>query len=238
MNRLRRMLREIALVSNRVYGMVLRRTMGRQAFFDPCEFDWVAELESNWEVIRDEYQAIETGRLPGMDEILPQDSRLGGRHWKLLALRYWSRDVEANCELLPRTWELVRQIPGMTMAAFSVLDGGKAIAPHRGVYAGLLRCHLAIVLPERSDATGIRVGNERRHWTLGKAVVFDDGYEHEVWNWSDSSRVVLLIDITRPLARPWSWLNGAVTSAVCRLFVISTTRWGKLTMRSASASGF
>lgn len=230
---LRRTLREIARVFNRAYGMVLRRFMGRRAFFDPGEFAWVAELESHWEVIRDEFMAIEAGRLPGMDEILPHDRRLGGRHWKLLALRYWSRDVEANCELFPRTWELVRRIPGMTMAAFSVLEGGKAIAPHRGVYAGLLRCHLAIVLPACAEATGIRVGNERRHWALGKAMVFDDGYEHEVWNRSETSRVVLLIDTKRPLGRPWSWVNGAVTRAVCGLFVISTTRWWKLAVRSA-----
>jgi aspartyl/asparaginyl beta-hydroxylase (cupin superfamily) len=35
-------------------------------------------------------------------------------------------------------------------------------------------------------------------WQEGKCLVFDDSFEHEVWNKSDSERVVLLIQFWHP----------------------------------------
>jgi len=35
-------------------------------------------------------------------------------------------------------------------------------------------------------------------WEEGKALVFDDSYEHEVWNRTDEDRVVLLWDVWHP----------------------------------------
>jgi hypothetical protein len=29
---------------------------------------------------------------------------------------------------------------------------------------------------------GIRVGDDKRQWEVGKALVFDESFEHEVWN--------------------------------------------------------
>ena len=44
----------------------------------------------------------------------------------------------------------------------------------------------------------MRIGAERRHWTAGRVTLFDDAYEHEVWNNASSARVVLLIDVWHP----------------------------------------
>jgi aspartate beta-hydroxylase len=37
-----------------------------------------------------------------------------------------------------------------------------------------------------------------REWEEGRAWVFDDTIEHEAWNESDRTRVILLFDIERP----------------------------------------
>jgi hypothetical protein len=44
----------------------------------------------------------------------------------------------------------------------------------------------------------MRVGEERRTWQRGRCLVFDDSWEHEVWNKSDQLRAVLLMDTWHP----------------------------------------
>jgi beta-hydroxylase len=90
---------------------------------------------------------------------------------------------------------------------FSILDPSKRIPPHRGPYNGVLRLHLGLLVPEPANATGIRIGAEVRHWQEGRALIFDDAYEHEAWNDSERERVVLFVDFEKPLAFPASVLN-------------------------------
>ena len=62
-------------------------------------------------------------------------------------------------------------------------------------------------MPEPRDKVRIRIGKDFRHWTEGEALIFDDTYNHEVWNDTDGFRVVLFVDFARPLRQPWHWLN-------------------------------
>ena len=88
----------------------------------------------------------------------------------------------------------------------------------------MLRHHLALMVPEPATASGIRVGGEVRHWEEGKSMVFDDTYEHEAWNDTDSDRVVLFLDIVRPLRPPLSWVNSLILAAVQRSRFIKAAR--------------
>ena len=45
----------------------------------------------------------------------------------------------------------------------------------------------------------MRVDDQIRQWEEGRCFVFDDTYDHEVWNKTDQERVVLLIDVDRPM---------------------------------------
>ncbi|EWM28450.1 aspartyl asparaginyl beta-hydroxylase [Nannochloropsis gaditana] len=45
---------------------------------------------------------------------------------------------------------------------------------------------------------GIRIGDQVREWVEGKCLVFDDAYEHEVWNLTEEERVLLLVDFWHP----------------------------------------
>jgi len=57
------------------------------------------------------------------------------------------------------------------------------------------RLHLGLVVP---TACGLRVGSETRSWRDGECLIFDDTIEHEAWNRSEKSRLILLLDFLRP----------------------------------------
>jgi aspartate beta-hydroxylase len=77
----------------------------------------------------------------------------------------------------------------------SVLGAHSHIAPHCGPVNTRLTCHLGLVVTPASE---LRVGREVVRWQEGRCLVFDDSFEHEVWNKSETARVVLLIQFWHP----------------------------------------
>jgi beta-hydroxylase len=186
-------------------------------FLDPGAFAWVAPLEAHWEVIRGELDEVLQRRddLPNFQDIsTDQASITDDDRWKTFFLFGYGFKSEANCARCPRTTALLEQVPGMTTAMFSILSAGKHIEAHRGPYRGVLRYHLGLRIPEPASAAGISVGGEVRHWAEGKSLVFDDGYEHFAWNDTEGLRVVLFMDVIRPLKRPAADLNAALIKAI------------------------
>jgi beta-hydroxylase len=102
----------------------------------------------------------------------------------------------------------------MTTAMFSILSPRKHILDHRGPYKGVLRYHLGLIVPRDAEDCKIRVGEDFRHWMQGESMVFDDTYNHEVWNDTDETRVVLFVDVLRPLPFPESLINRAIVKAI------------------------
>jgi len=94
---------------------------------------------------------------------------------------------------------VLQKIPGMKSAMFSILAPRKHIPEHRGLWKGVLRYHLGLIIPEPVGSSRIRVGKDVRFWEEGKSMIFDDSHPHEVWNDCDSQRIVLFVDVERPL---------------------------------------
>ena len=44
----------------------------------------------------------------------------------------------------------------------------------------------------------MRVADETREWEVGRALCFDDAFEHEVFNDTAAERAVLLFDVWHP----------------------------------------
>src|SRR5204863_5442246 len=110
--------------------------------------------------------------------------------------------------------------PGLVGAMFSILEPGKFLPPHRGPYNGVLRLHLGLIVPDAAERIGIRVVDQIRHWAEGRALIIDDTFEHEVWNDTDHTRVVLFLDFARPLRLTARWLNWlALHTFIFRLFI-------------------
>ena len=112
----------------------------------------------------------------------------------------------------------------MKTAMFSILAAGKHIPNHRGPYKGVLRHHLGLIVPEPAADCRIRVGDEIRHWTEGGSLVFDDTYDHEVWNDTDGERVVLFLDVVRPLTGVAAHINTALLWLIAHSPLIADAR--------------
>ncbi len=90
---------------------------------------------------------------------------------------------------------------------------GKAIPAHEGPYRGYLRYHLGLVVPE-ANPPSIRIKDEHYTWKEGESILFDDSWNHEVYNESVGDRVVLIVDIRRPMPLPFAFFNRFVESVM------------------------
>jgi aspartyl/asparaginyl beta-hydroxylase (cupin superfamily) len=179
------------------------------AFFDAADFPWTVALESHWQTIRAELDAVLLHRssIPNFQQVSADQHILTENdHWKTYFLYIYGHAIADNCARCPETTRLLRAIPGMKTAMFSILAPGKHIPEHRGPYKGVLRYHLGLKIPAEG-ASRIRVKDHTRAWTEGTSLVFDDSHAHEAWNDAQEQRVVLFVDFLRPLPAPLSLLN-------------------------------
>ena len=210
---------------HRIYGRF--SLVGTEPFLDPGQFSWTHLLESHFPAIRAEAEQVLRVRdaLPNFQNIAPDDIQLSDDdRWKTYWFVGYGVWDDANCIRSPRTAAVLRAIPGMTTAFFSILAPGKRLPLHVGPYRGVLRQHLALVVPDPADRAAIEVGGEVRHWQEGQSLTFDDTYLHRAWNDTDGVRVVLFCDIVRPLRWPLSWLNRLIIAAVARSPFVKRTR--------------
>ena len=128
-------------------------------------------------------------------------SLLNDARWSAFHLFKNGERVEENaarCPLIMRLLELL-PIPRIKrrspMALISILKPGTHIPPHHGMINTRLICHIPLVVP---SGCRLRVGAETRDVVEGKAMIFDDSFEHEAWNDGDAVRAVLLFEIWRP----------------------------------------
>jgi ornithine lipid ester-linked acyl 2-hydroxylase len=219
-----------------VLGWIARKNFdysscGRGEFFELDAFPFVAVLEHNWTLIRGEVarlmmrKDLAAFQEASADALTVAQDR-GWRTAPLLTYGFRSEGLIAQC---PETWRLLQGVPGLVGAMFSVLEPGRFLPPHRGPYNGLLRLHLGLIVPDEPDKVAIRVADKIMPWEEGRALVFDDTREHEAWNDSDQTRVVLLVDFARPLRTPARLLNWLVLhSFIFRPFIregLFRARW-------------
>lgn len=192
---------------------------GDKTFFNPDSFPWVSAVEAKWRVIRKELEAVMARRedIPNFQDVSEAQKVLTeGEQWKTFWFCAYGEKAEENCARCPETMRVLRSIPGMKSAMFSILAPRKHIPEHRGMYKGVLRYHLGLIVhgPERSCR--IRVGDDVGYWKEGKSLIFDDSHPHEVWNDCDSYRVVLFVDFLRPVFFPASLLNRLIIWVISR----------------------
>jgi beta-hydroxylase len=195
-----------------------RRSLVGDATFFPLErFPWVKHIEANWTVIREELEGVLENHeaLPNFQDISKDQIEItDDDRWKTFFLYGYGFEAQLGTEMCPRTAALMREIPGMTTAMFSILSPRKHILDHRGPYKGVLRYHLGLIVPREAQDCRIRVGQDFRYWQEGESMIFDDTFNHEVWNDTEETRVVLFVDVLRPLPTPESTINRLIVKAI------------------------
>jgi ornithine lipid ester-linked acyl 2-hydroxylase len=198
-------------LQDKVEGFIARVSInGDPRIYDVKAFPWAADVEAEWTKIRAELDRVMKFReqIPSFQDILKEVTTIQtDNDWKTFFLAGIGMDCSDNARRCPDTMRLLAKIPGVKTAFFSILSPHKHIPAHRGAYNGVLRFHLGLLVPEPREKVRIRIGNNFRNWSEGKSLIFDDTFNHEVWNDTDGYRVVLFVDFTRPLRQPWHWLN-------------------------------
>jgi beta-hydroxylase len=193
------------------------------AVWDPHGFEWAAGVEAAYPDVRAEVEALLQGptEIPHIEDVtggIPQGNE---GPWRSFILMHQGRWIDWNCARCPATTALVRSIPGLTMAGFSVLEPGTHITEHRGPNKGALRYQLGVIVPGEDGDCRIRVGDEMLIWREGEGVAFDFTVPHEAWNDSDGIRVLLMLEVVTPL--PW-YLDGPNRLAQHAMSWFPTTR--------------
>jgi beta-hydroxylase len=225
-------------------GLNLRYSkVGNPPVYHNATFPWAAEVEREWPAIRAELDRVmlRKDELPAFHEISRDVSTITqDRDWKTFLFCGYGFRAEQNIAACPQTWRILQKIPGLTTAMFSILEPGKHIPHHRGPYNGVLRLHLGMIIPEPRDQVAIRVDTQICHWQEGKALLFDDAYDHEAWNRTDKTRVVLFVDFVKPLRFPanlvnWVLLHLAVFTPFIRESGANQRAWEKKFYAEAEA---
>ena len=193
---------------------------------DVRDFPWTAMLRDNWEAIRDEAisVALQGEASPSLATISPDHRAIAKVDmWRSFFLWGYGFPIEDNLARCPRTQQIVEQIPGLNSAFFSILAPGTHIPDHRGVTKGLITCHLGLIVPKDGDVR-MRVDQRIVRWAEGETLVFDDTYQHEVWNDTCGTRVVLLIQFERPLRQPGKWVADTFLKVIRKSAFVQEAR--------------
>ncbi|NXE79019.1 ASPH hydroxylase, partial [Cochlearius cochlearius] len=163
----------------------------------------VKSLEKNWKLIRDEGLAV-------MDKkrslFLPEDENLREKgDWSQFTLWQQGRKNENACKSVPKTCALLERFPEATgcrrgQIKYSIMHPGTHVWPHTGPTNCRLRMHLGLVIPK--EGCRIRCAQENRTWEEGKVLIFDDSFEHEVWQDAENYRLIFIVDVWHPELTP------------------------------------
>lgn len=173
-------------------------------------FPFIQELEANWRDIRAELEVLLQDRdsIPFLDKISGDQSRIShSQKWRAFFLWGWDEELTGNTAQCPKTTALLRKVPNLRSAWYSIMSPNYHVKRHKGLTKGVLRAHLGLIVPKRWQECRMVVDGETLHWREGRAFVFDDSRIHEVWNKTDEERAILLLDFDRPMRWPASALH-------------------------------
>ncbi|XP_045566610.1 aspartyl/asparaginyl beta-hydroxylase isoform X16 [Salmo salar] len=166
---------------------------------DTGYMDLVKTLERNWRTIRDEALSV-MDKTTGL--FVPEEENLREKgEWGQFTLWQQGKKAGESCHSVPKTCGLLERYPEATgckrgQIKFSVMQPGTHVWPHTGPTNCRLRMHLGLVIPK--TGCKIRCTNDTRAWEEGKVLIFDDSFEHEVWQDADSYRLIFIVDVWHP----------------------------------------
>lgn len=185
-----------------------------EAVLDVKNYAWVKAFEDAYPDIKKEFlEYCSKYEVPSYADI-NKGSSGGNKNWKAVFLRIFNNDTEIISQF-PKTKKALDGCPQRcTSGYFSMLEPRAQIPPHVGIYKGVIRLHLGLIVPKDRENIFIVVDGKKLHWTEGKVILFDDMFVHHVENNTDERRVVLFLDIQRDFG---SILVNMVNSFMIRM---------------------
>lgn len=139
--------------------------------------------------------------------------RIATDKWRTLNLILYGHIILENMHFCPRLVSHLAELDCVQTALLSFMQPGAHVPPHSDPATGVLRYHLAFVVPKDAERCYILVDGQKYVWKEGESVIFDTVYEHEVHNDTEECRVVLFVDLHRSLTGAAKWLQDLANTA-------------------------
>ncbi|HGM5272384.1 aspartyl/asparaginyl beta-hydroxylase domain-containing protein [Serratia nevei] len=182
-----------------------RRIQGKPVLDSAALFPDAERFTAQWRQIREEALTVahDLHNIPRFHEIMIQQESISAndaRDWRMFIMKAYGQPIARNLACCPTLAALIASSPDVLSASLSFLAPGKQVPPHRGPFRGILRGYLVLDMPKRADgvpAAVLKVDGREYRLHEGEFMLWDDTFEHEVWNDSAQVRTVLLLDIRR-----------------------------------------
>lgn len=159
--------------------------------------EWVEKVVAGLPYVQGELADL----LEDNEEYLISDSvknDVMGGGWSGFRLRRLGAWLSRNCELFPKTVQLLKQ-SDVPLAMRGVIVArqvpGTGVQPHSDGRNFFLTAHFGLSVP---PDCAITVGGEERPWKEDDCIVLDTSFMHSTRNDSDEDRFVLVIDFWHP----------------------------------------
>ena len=187
-----------------------------QIFSSTMKHPEIKLLENNWEIIRNEIPAFNVSDLNqnltrnigvwDTDQNKNILSKLNDKvewvtgwspGWFHFPIIYLGKPINGIEKILPETAKIIKKIPSIYVAGFSVLLPNTTLRWHADE-TGAETDSLAVNLGLVSDNSVLHVKGKNNTYNVpqknGEAIIFDSNYSHQVINHSENIRVILYVD--------------------------------------------
>lgn len=197
----------------------------RPSFYELSRFPKLQHLADHWEVIREEFLALDAPTLTidrvgkSINQIVEElnaHMEAGGEYgwlwgwgdgdvpmpeWTQYPLVAYDAPIPYAQSAMPKTLELLSQLPGIKLCALLRMEPNVFIGTHShgGTWEeGLLHMQLTIDAPTKQSFAYLNVNGSFNHSTNGDLVIFDGSLDHFALNASEEEyRTVMYLEFHR-----------------------------------------
>jgi len=186
----------------------------KKPIMDFSDFPELNIIQENWETIREEAKSLKEQGF--FDQTTKESSAsyydLGFRTfykygWSKFYINWYGYTHQSAKKLCPKTVSVLKDIPSVNGAMFSLLPVGSKLTRHLDPIASSLRLHIALDTPGKPECF-INVDGQDYFWKDGEAFLFDETFIHHARNNSSQDRLILMCDVDRPMYFPGSFVNA------------------------------
>ena len=140
--------------------------------------------------------------------------------WRVINIKAGDEYSAAAHKYFPSLVRILKGCPQIGTCVVSVLQDGVHIPIHVGYYKGIMRYMIPVVVPKDRENVFLCVNELKYCWTEGVGVLWDDTYPHKVYNNTDEIRVVIYMDVVRPLRWGLNTLNLFIIWLACNSKIV------------------
>ena len=190
-----------------VFEFLVEKYNPTPVYYDITKFSIVSDLVKNKKIFLKELNDVSGIKFKDISADTAPDKYFKDSNWTVFFLIAYGNPIESNILKCPKTHSILSKHSNIKTAMFSILPPNSYMEYHRGPYKGVLRCLFKLKLEDKSGDVGLDVMGNTRQWNNTECIIFDDTLQHKAWNHSKGNRVVLFLDLIRPLPFPLSLIN-------------------------------